>query len=303
MASEHSSYMIGAEVIAFVIDRKIRKLSNHTIDYYQRELDGFANWADENNLRNVQDITPDLLRRFLLQLGERRNEGGVHAAYRAIKCFLRWWEAEAEPENWRNPITKVRPPKLSTEPIEGIQPDEFEQLLLACNYGRKSIRQRDRAILTALYDTGLRVTELADLNRGDVDLKTGQVVVREGKGKKLRVVFLGANARRELIRYLRTQPKREKDAPLFLSSKGERFARQGINSILRKLADRIGSEVQSPHDFRRGFTLQSLRNGADIVSIARQLGHSNTNLVARYARQTTEDLQIVHDKTSPVDNL
>lgn len=300
MTGNSHKHMISREITAFLIDRQARKLSQNTINYYEQELEVFRRDMARRNVQFMEDVTTEHLRLCLLLLGQRRSAGGVHACWRALKVFFRWWVVEVE-YSGRNPMAKVQPPKRNTEPIAGVEPNTLRRLLIACSATRD--RQRNRALLACLYDSGLRVSELIALKIEDVDLKTGVVTVRHGKGNKPRSVFLGATARRELVRYLRGRGEVQDNEPLFLSSHRRAYSRRGIDSLLLRLCDLAGIENVSSHDFRRGFTLQSLRNKADVLSIARQLGHSSTTLVARYARQTDDDLRQVHEDSSPVDNL
>jgi integrase/recombinase XerD len=117
------------------------------------------------------------------------NPGGQHAAYRVLKTFLRWYEFEAEPEGWRNPITKVKAPRLTEEPMEPVDVQDVNKMACACD--GSFLGRRDKAVLLFLLDTGLRARELLQLDLEDIDLVSGSVLVRLGKGRKPRTVFLG----------------------------------------------------------------------------------------------------------------
>lgn len=301
MISAAKEHMIFEEVNNFLTDRKLRSLSKNTLNFYSWQLTLFLRWCAEFSIESMEQINPDVLRRYLLQLGKTRNPRGVHAMWRTLKVFLRWWESDAEPENWRNPITKVPPPKINTDPIEGISLAHFAALVDTCD--RDFLGLRDRAIFMALLDTGMRMAELLALNVEDVDLETGSVVVKHGKGNKKRIVFLGIKARRDLVRYMRARSGLVETSPVFVTRSGTRFKSAGLRQMVINRAKRAGIPAPGLHDFRRTFTIQSLRNGADVLSISRTLGHSNVHLVERYAKQTTDDLRMVHEATSPVDNI
>jgi site-specific recombinase XerD len=94
---------------AFILDRRVQGKSSHTIRYYTLELKKFLAYLETQSIEKISDILPDSLRSFMLYLTERgQSPGGVHAAYRAVKAFLFWYENEAEPENWKNPARKVK---------------------------------------------------------------------------------------------------------------------------------------------------------------------------------------------------
>lgn len=295
------THVIHEEIRAFLIDRKTRQLSPQTIDFYSYQLDLFDRWASRAGIKTMEELTPDSIRSHLLDLGKTRNPGGIHASWRALKVFLRWWEKEVEPPDWRNPISKVQPPKIRHDPLPGISKEHFSALLNTCD--RSILGLRDRAIFLLLLDTGVRQSECCALDVGDVNFDTGVVIVRKGKGSKTRSVFLGVKARRELIRYLRKRGGLKPTDPLFATRWGGRLSPDGLRQVVVNRSKKAGIPCPGLHDFRRAFAIQSLRNNADVLSIARQLGHSSTHMVWRYARQNLDDLRDVHDRSSPVDNL
>jgi integrase/recombinase XerD len=238
----------------------------------------------------------------MTELGERRNKGGVHQAWGAIKTFLRWWITETEIDGWKNPIIGVVPPPKNRAPLPGIPEGDYKKLLSVC--GRDLYGQRDRAVMTFLYDTGLRVSEACAVRMKDLNFDTGAVWVANGKGDKSRTAFVGAVGLREITKYLRKLPATPKpDDPLFFRKGGGFLRREGMDNIILRAAKRAGVPLYTPHDFRRAFTIQSLRNGADVLSISRLLGHADISLVQLYANQLEDDLKNIHDKTSPADNI
>ena len=293
--------MISDEISSFLIDRRTRHNSTNTINFYTQELAIFRAWCQDHLVTAIEELTPDLLRLFLLDLGDRRTAGGLHSMWRVIKAFLRWWEAETEPADWKSPLLKVTPPKISTEPLPGLAPADFQAMLATC--GKDYYGIRNRAILIFLLDTGVRVSELCAVNLGDVDQNDGSVVIRSGKGGKRRLVFMGSVCRREVNRYLRRRLNIKPTEPLFSHKDGGRFNRKGIEMVIRKVAAEAGlDDIPSPHDFRRAFTKASLKN-TNVVMVARMLGHSGISLVSRYTERDDDDLREAHDKSSPVDNL
>ena len=89
------------DVSAFLVDRQARGLSRRTVQFYRDELRYLRTYLEGQGITDVMQVTPDLLRKYLLALGKHRNSGGVHAAFRAMKAFLRWYEAEMEPDGGR----------------------------------------------------------------------------------------------------------------------------------------------------------------------------------------------------------
>ena len=107
-------------VDAFLVDRKAQNMSKGTLYFYQKKLQLFAAFCDSQALTKFSQMTPGFIRDYLLHLESRgHNPGGIHCAFRALRTFLYWWEDETEPEDWRNPIRRVKAPRLPQERQHG----------------------------------------------------------------------------------------------------------------------------------------------------------------------------------------
>lgn len=304
MDAQNQGYVIRCEINSFLIDRRSRQLSRSTIAFYQSELRIFATWADDENLKVVQDVTPTALRSYLLYLEEQRhrNRGGVHAGWRVLKVFLRWFEDEYNPPDWINPIRKVQPPQRSHRLITGVGLTNVRRLLATCDDSLGG--RRDAAIFLTLTDTGLRIGELTALNIEDLDMRSGTITVQHGKGDKARLVFVSPKTLKALVRYLRMRGRPEPGEPLFAALKsGGRITRGGEEYILRAHEVAADIHVGGWHNFRRTYALEMLRDGTDVVTLSRLLGHSDTSLVMTYAKQTQIDLRNAAEAHSPVERM
>ena len=104
---------IEPQVEAFLIDRSAQGKSESTLGFYRQKLALFGEYCDAEGVRAITLLTPTLIRSFIIWLRQRgHNKGGVHAFYLALRTFLFWWEEEYEPSGWRNPIRKVKPPRV-----------------------------------------------------------------------------------------------------------------------------------------------------------------------------------------------
>lgn len=286
---------------AFLLDRKAQNMTSQTQRFYRMKLEYFINWLDAQAVKTVTELTPELLREFFIYLSEHgHNTGGVHAYFRAIRTFLHWYAAEFEPEGWRNPLQKIKPPKVDIKPLEPVPLEHIRAMLETCKRG-KFTDERDRAILLFLLDTGVRAGELLALDRQDVDIITGDTIVRKSKSRKPRTVFLGRQTRRALRAYLKLRTDAAR--ALFVSGDGERLKMAGLRQIMVRRAKRADVPVPSLHSFRRAFALTMYRAGVDLLTIQRLLGHSDLSLLERYIKQNAEDLRSAHERGSPVDNL
>jgi len=283
---------------SFLFDRKAQGLSQGTLYYYQAKLKLFASYCDSQAITKISELTPNIIREYLVYLEQKgHNPGGIHACYRVLKTFLYWWEDETEPEGWKNPIRKVKAPKLSNEPIEPVDLDTISKLLATC--GDSFTDKRDRALILFLLDTGVRAGELCSIDLVDIDRFFGSVLVRKGKGGKPRMVFIGKKTRKAIRLYFKTRT--DTSPALWVTKNGNRLSYWGLREIIRRRAKRANVPTPKIHDFRRAFALECLRNDVDIYSLQKLMGHADLQVLRRYLAQTTEDIQEAHRKASPVD--
>ena len=297
----NQEYYLPILVQSFLTDRKAGGLTPSTVKFYQKYLSKFLAYCEAQAVTQVTELKPDFLRKYLLFLGETHSPGGVHAFYRSIRAFLRWIEFDEIVDNWKNPIRKVKSPKVDIPPIKGVSLDDFTALLKTCTIAN-GMGKRDAAILLTLLDTGARVAEVLNINIKDANMVTGEILIPTGKSRKPRNVYFGTKTRQAIRAYLRS---REDYCPaLFVTDEGERLTYNGLRAILTRHSELAGlTEIPSAHDFRRTMALEFLRNGGDIYSLQRILGHASTAVLWRYLAQTDTDGQMAHRQFSPVDRL
>ena len=293
---------LSAWVEAFLRDCRTRELSPFTIEYYRAQLATFLTFCQAQDVSELEHITPDIIRAYLLELeAAGHNAGGRHSKYRAVRVFMFWYEREAEPEAWTNPISKVKPPKVTQQPIEGVALADVKKLLATC--GDNFAGVRDRALMLCLLDTGARVREFLALNLDDVDVIAGDVMLRRlTKNRKFRHVFIGKKSRKALRRYLSL--RNDNSPAVWVTRSGDRLAVSSLQGMLQRRAKLAGlKEAPSAHDFRRGHALAMLRAGVDIFSLQRLMGHSDLSTLRRYLAQNADDLKTAHERGGPVDKL
>ena len=254
-------------------------------------------------MKPVTDITPTDIRAFLIhQREDGHNEGGIHKFYQTTKVFLRWYEDELEPENWKNPIRKVKAPRQVQELVDPVDEQTVKRILATFN-DTDIIGARNKAMILMLYDTGVRAVELLTIQIENIDIVAGSVKVM-GKGRKARTVWMGKKCRKAVRNYIRFRG--DKPGPLFLNRYTERsggMEYSALRSMMRRACDFAGiKDVPQLHSFRRAFALNMLRNGADVYSLKELMGHADLQVLQRYLKQTNEDLEYVHRKASPLDN-
>lgn len=286
---------------AWLISCRARNLTRRSVDFYRDKLSKFLAFCDSQAITQIDQLTPQNIREYLISLENAgHTSGGIHAYYRTLRAWLFWYESEAEPEGWKNPIRKVKAPKVEREILEPANIESVYAMLDTCT-GKSFSALRDKAIILTLLDTGLRAAELLDLNQADVDTIRGDVLVRQGKGRKPRTVFIGKRTRKAIRAYLMVRGS-SADA-LFVTDEGERLAYYGLKKIIVRRAARAGVKPPSLHSFRRFFALEYLRNGGDIFTLQRLMGHSDLQILRRYLNQIDSDLERGHAQFGPVDRM
>jgi integrase/recombinase XerC len=281
--------------------------SPHTVRNYRSDLEQLRSHlthapdgADrpEPELGQIDNIT---IREFLAALYQRRNSrASVARKLAAVRSFLKFLHARGAIAS--NPARLVATPRQEKRLPDFLAADAVVELVEAPD-ASKPLGRRDRAILELLYASGLRVSELAGLDRADVDL--GEGLLRAfGKGSKERIVPFGAKAREALEGYLSIRAdllgrRRDADA-LFLNARGTRLSTRGIAAIVERYASRLALRVRAhPHTLRHTFATHMLDAGADLRSIQELLGHESLSTTQKYTHVTTEQLVRTYSQCHP----
>jgi len=236
-----------------------------------------------------------------------------------FKAFFGWAATEFK---MVNPMTDIPAPKYKTAPVAAFSKEDIAAMIKACTYARETnpvnrrkfvsrqpTAKRDEAMILFLLDTGLRASELCHLKIGEVDMRTGKVIIKHGdeggaKGGKGRTVFIGKSTRRVVWRYLVDREDREdSDAPIFLNCGSHPFNPNSLRHLIVRLAEKAGVKEAHPHKFRHTFAITYLRSGGDVFTLQALLGHSSLDMVRHYAQIAEINIERAHRKASPVDNM
>jgi integrase/recombinase XerD len=292
---------LALELEGFLLDCRSRNLAGGTLRFYEQKLHPLLAWLEQRRVMAADEIKALHLRAWLVELTSTgHTPGGVHAFYRAAKAFCTWLEAEGSVEV--SAMKRVRAPNLPEEQLEPVSMDDVRAMLATCDNGRL-LDLRDAAIILALLDTGCRAAEFTALNYGDANLKTGPLLIRSGKGRKPRMVFLGVTSRRALLKYIRKRGDPQDGEPLFATDENGRLRYAGLRAVIERRAAQAGIEPPTLHSFRRAFALGCLRNNVDVYSLQRLMGHASLAVLRRYLAQTEDDLRQAHERGGPVDRL
>ena len=247
----------------------------------------------------------ELIRGFLAHLSDMQYSAATMARKIAtLRSFHRWLERQKLIAN--NPMVMIRTPRQNKRLPKAIDVEQVERLLAAPDT-TTLLGARDRAILETLYSTGIRVSELVGINRGDLDMP-GQALIVRGKGKKERIVPLGSHAMAALGHYtgMLDEHQRaagtaiESDSPLFINKHGGRLSTRSVRRKVSKyLAQADLDPSISPHTLRHSFATHLLDNGADLRSVQELLGHQSLSTTQVYTHLTTQRLRDSYDDAHP----
>ncbi|HEY0073597.1 MAG TPA: tyrosine-type recombinase/integrase [Abditibacteriaceae bacterium] len=235
------------------------------------------------------------------RLTQRLRPVSIKDYYNALRIFFEWMVREEILDV--SPMARIEPPLVREEAKQPLELEEIQALVQAAK--ASNLSRRNVAIITMLFDSGVRASELVNLRVRDVDLDHGRFEVT-GKGNKRRTCYLGEAARSALRPYLR-KAKLSPDSPLFPAARGgtcgnKPLTRQGLLLLVKRLAKEAGISANT-HQLRRTFATSMLEGGADICSVRDMLGHTNIQMTLKYLAVSQSHVEAQHRKFSPADRL
>lgn len=276
-----------------------RGVSPHTLVAYRRDAMRFIRFLRHERVAAWDAVTIPIARRYVVSLDRRLARSAVARNLSTLRTLFRFLYREGKVS--QNPFALVSAPKQLPRLPKVLTPDEVVSLLGAPDTSTPA-GLRDRALLELLYATGLRVGELVSLRLADLSLVDELRVL--GKGRRERMVLVGAPAQEAMARYLdEGRPKllRGRDhGRLFLNSRGGPLTDRGVRVILDRCLRRaaLGRRI-SPHVLRHTFATHLLDGGADLRSVQELLGHVSLSTTQIYTHVSREWLKRVYDEAHP----
>lgn len=283
-------------------------LAAQTVQIRTRALNTFIHWCDERGLHRPQDITRPILQRYQHHLYHYRKADGEPLAFSTqatllnpLKAFFKWLTLDNH--ILYNPAADLEVPR---------QPRQLPKVLLTIEAVEQVLNQpdvttlmgiRNRAVLETLYSTGIRRFELMQLKLYEVDTRYGTLMVRQGKGKKDRLIPIGGRACRWIDKYLaEVRPQLiigQDHGYLFVTDYGEPYEKNRLGDMVKKYLRHAGVEHGACHVFRHAMATHMLENGADIRYIQAMLGHSELSTTQIYTQVSIGKLKEIHQATHP----
>lgn len=276
-----------------------RRLSPHTVAAYQRDL---AKLTQLTAGKPLAELSVTDIRGAIVKLrGQNLAAASVARQLSSWRGFYGFACRRLGYAN--NPCTGLRPPKAAKSLPQVLSPDTCTQLLNGAHAAAAddALQARDRAMFELFYSSGLRLSELADLDLNDVNLQSGEAQVT-GKGRKTRIVPVGQQALTTLAGWLRqrSQLARDNTVALFLNQRGTRLTPRSIQLRLNRWALQAGlNQHVHPHMLRHAFATHVLQSSGDLRAVQEMLGHASISTTQVYTHLDWQHLAKVYDQAHP----
>ncbi len=280
---------------------KVKQASSNTISSYLRDIRQFSDWVQQYEAVDLLNVTQQNIRTYLDYLMEQgRSAATVSRVLASLKNFYTYAVSTGFMET--SPVTAELHIDRGEKKLPQVLSGKEVELLLSqpsCNDPKGF---RDKAMLEVMYATGIRVTELIDLNIEDVNLELG--ILKCNSAKKSRTIPLYPAALRALTVYIKEirmlMVADPAERALFVNMGGARMSRQGFWKILKYYQAKAGIEKDiTPHTLRHSFAVHLLENGADLGSLQELMGHSDISSTQVYTHMINQKLKSVYDKCHP----
>jgi len=278
---------------------KVKQASSNTVASYIRDIRQYSDWLRQEEELDVVEAKQQNISEFLSHLEEDgRSAATVSRNLASLKNFYAYLVSSGFLE--KTPVTDIRIARGEKKLPQILTSREIE-LLLAQPVCSDAKGFRDKAMLEVMYATGIRVTELIDLDVSDVNLSLG--VIKCSGGKKSRMIPLYPAALKALSDYLldvRVSMADPAETALFVNVSGVRMSRQGFWKILKYYQGtaHIDKEI-TPHTLRHSFAVHLLENGADVGDVQELMGHSDISSTQMYTQLINQRLKSVYEKCHP----
>ncbi len=286
------------EYTSFMTD--IRHKSLNTVESYKRDVTQYISYLDGTGVTDISSTTKTTVLSYLLYLQkEGRASSTVSRTLASLRSYYLFMMQNGVVKS--NPTSNLEAPHVEKKIPKILSGEEVELLLeQPKNCDNKGIR--DKAMLELLYATGIRVSELINLDVSDVNVPMS--FVRCKGGKKERIIPMGHQAKDALGNYINNvrkyMVKDENETALFVNCSGARLSRQGFWKLIKYYQHIAGIETDiTPHTLRHSFAAHLLENGADLHSIQEMMGHADISSTQVYSRMMNSKIKDVYAKAHP----
>lgn len=278
---------------------KNNNLHQNTINAYYSDIEKFTDYLIEKRIKDIKKVDKRLFSQYIKRLEkEGKSVSTIARNISSVRYFYDYLISSNIVNV--NIALKIKPPKFEKNIPDTLTSEEVLKILEAPK-GADPKSVRDKAMLELLYATGIRASELVELNLNDVYLDIGYI--RCKKNNTERIIPLGKPSMAALENYVNVIRKtmiKDGEQALFVNINGERMTRQGFWKIVKYYADISGIKVKvTPKTLRHSFAVHLLENGADLHSIQTMLGHSDISTTQVYTKVVNKKIQDIYSKAHP----
>lgn len=277
-----------------------KRYSIHTVSAYKKDLEQFSQFLLSNyDTKSFKEANSPIIRSWIVQLIENNiSPRSINRKISTLKSFYKYLLKNNEIET--NPLLKVTTPKTSKRLPVFVGENEITDLFSEIKFPNNYEGIRDNLILELFYATGIRLSELVNLQLNSIDHQNSTLKV-VGKRNKERIIPFGNNLKLKLENYLLEREKLENSGTqLFLTKVGKKIYPKLVYRVVKHYLSLVTTaSKKSPHILRHTFATHMLNNGADLNSIKEILGHSNLSATQVYTHNTIEKLKNIHKQAHP----
>ncbi len=276
-----------------------QRASWHTVEAYSRDLEQLSTFCAKNQLESWENLREHHIRAYVAERHRQKiSSRTLQRELSAIRGFFDFLIGERQLE--RNPARGIRAPKAARALPKPLDVDQMLGMLEAQQDDDLEIR--DVAMWELFYSSGLRLSELTNLDCPDVDLKAGSVFIRSGKGNRSRYIPMGSKACAAIVLWLQARPQfaPDREPALFVSRLGKRIAPRSVQKRLERWCRKLGLEDNvHPHRLRHSFASHMLEASSDLRAVQEMLGHANIATTQIYTHLDFQRLAAVYDQAHP----
>lgn len=275
--------------------------SINTVESYQRSLNEFIDFLNQESINDFNNVTYQIMRRYLLYLNEKKlSKSSMNNRISCLRSFYKYLVKEELVTN--NPMLLVDNIKTAKRNPDFLFPEEMIDLLDSIET-QDDLGIRNKAMLEIMYASGLRCSEVVNLTLDCIDFHN-RILLIHGKGNKDRYVPFHEYASKWLLKYIEESRgnlvSQEENPYVFVNKSGKKMTNRGVQDIVKRIGKRYDSTKKiHPHTFRHSFATHLLNAGADIRTVQELLGHENLSTTQIYTHITKEHLKNVYLKAHP----
>ena len=275
----------------------VKRVSQNTLTAYQKDLSQFLIFLDKKGIESYKKITEKVIRYFIVELNESKlTKTSISRKLSVLRGYFGFLNQQEIID--ANPLSSIKNPKSNRNLPEIITLDSFEKILKLLDEENKD-NSDTKLIFELLYGCALRVSEVCNLNHGDIDLSRKSIRVF-GKGSKTRIVPFGDKSIAVYQKFISSNPTLSNSEPLLKTKNGKRIYPRYVSRLVNKYLSKVSDvSKKSPHVLRHTAATHMLDNGADLVGVKEILGHENLSTTQIYTHVSIERLKKAYKNAHP----